>query len=166
MSMSNSATRKKVRELLSSGMEKSDVFQQLKDEGANEKKLAYFIAAHVGPIRASEHAGKVNILVTLMFIVAVLAFLGAWSTGASRGMEGATLWVLVGVCTLIPLLFAFAFYCNKAGHMVFTFSFLLPIFRQASRDSLPIQLEPPLGWVSTSLCWPISFMCKQNFSRI
>ena len=72
--MNKKEIQAKVRELLVAGTPKAQVFEQLAGQGAKDSQLAYFIASYADPHRCSDHERKVNVLVTIMFIQALIAF--------------------------------------------------------------------------------------------
>lgn len=100
-----------VTKMLSSGLEKSEAFNQLCGQGIKDSLLAYFIASYADPVRCSEHEKKVNILITLMFIQALIVFVMGFGAGAKMGPNAK--WILGGTMMLIPLLFAWGFYMHK-----------------------------------------------------
>ncbi|MDR3053939.1 MAG: hypothetical protein LBU53_00830 [Zoogloeaceae bacterium] len=109
--MTKKEIKNRVKELLASGVAKAEVFEQLRNQGVKDNKLAFFIATYVDPIRCNEHSGKVNVLVALMLILALFAFVSGWQLGAQ---SGAALPVAI-IAGIIPLAFAFGFYRNAAG---------------------------------------------------
>lgn len=111
--MNKAEIKIKVKELLSSGTAKAEVFTQLSGQGVKDSQLAYFIASHPDPVRCDEYCGKVNVLITLMFIQAVIAFLLGFGIGAKIGPNAK--WIMGVLIALIPLLFAWGFYANRVG---------------------------------------------------
>lgn len=111
--MNKKEIQTKVTELLLSGAAKSEVFSQLSGQGVKDSQLAYFIASYADPKRCDEHDRKVNILITLMFIQAVIAFLLGFGIGAKIGPNAK--WIVGPLIALIPLLFAWGFYKHKVG---------------------------------------------------
>jgi len=103
----------KVSGLLSSGIAKSEVFGQLAGQGVRDSRLAYLIAAHVYPHRCDEHGQKVNGVITLMFLQALVAFGLGYSYGAQIGPNAAL--ILGALSAAIPLLFVWGFYTNRVG---------------------------------------------------
>ena len=103
----------KVRDLLSSGVPKSEVFEQLSGQGVNDSQLAYFIASFAYPERRRKHRWKVNLLITLMVILAGIVFLVGFGIGAKIGPNAK--WILAGISMLIPLLLAWGFYAHRVG---------------------------------------------------
>lgn len=111
--MNKKEIQTKVTELLLSGTEKSQVFTQLSGQGVKDSQLAYFIASYADPNRCYEHDRKVNILITLMFIQAVIAFLMGFSIGAKIGPNAK--WIVGALIALVPMLFAWGFYKQRVG---------------------------------------------------
>ena len=103
----------RVAELLSSGLTKSDVFNQLSGQGVKDSQLAYSIAAYTDPTLRYAHNGKVNLLVTFMFILAGIALLLGFFLGAKFGPNSR--WVWAAIFAFVPLLFAWGFYNYKVG---------------------------------------------------
>lgn len=111
--MNKAEIKSKVSELLSSGTAKAEVFTQLSGQGVKDSQLAYFIASYPDPVRCEQHGGKVNALITLMFIQAVIAFFLGYGIGVKIGPNAK--WIIGGLIALIPLLFAWGFYTNRVG---------------------------------------------------
>jgi hypothetical protein len=111
--MKKKEIRAKATELLSAGVAKRDVFTQLSGQGAKDRQLAYFIASYADPYRCGEHERKVNVLITLMFIQAAIAFLMGLAIGA-RIWPNAK-WIVGVLLALIPLSFAWGFYKDRVG---------------------------------------------------
>jgi hypothetical protein len=110
--MNTKEIKAKVNALLSSGMAKAEVFAQLSGQGIKDHQLAYFIASYPDPARCEQHNGKVNALITIMFIQAVIGFLGGYGMGAEIGTNAK--WIVGFLAGGIPLLFAWGFYTNRA----------------------------------------------------
>ena len=102
-----------VTDMLGKGMGKSAVFAELSGQGVKDSRLAYMVASYADPDRCDAHDRKVNILVTIMFVQAVIAFLMGFAIGAQIGP--AAKWVIGGLIAAIPLLFAWGFYRHKVG---------------------------------------------------
>ncbi|WP_455232813.1 hypothetical protein [Geopseudomonas aromaticivorans] len=67
----------KVKNLISSGVPRSEVFSQLSGQGLKDGQLAYLIASYADPILCHIHDRKVSFAIALMFIQAAVAFLGS-----------------------------------------------------------------------------------------
>ena len=111
--MNKKEIKAKVTDLISSGMAKSEVFTQLSGHGVKDSQRAYFIASYAAPRLCDAHDRKVNIIITLMFAQAAIAFLMGFGIGAKIGPNAR--WIIGGLIALIPLLFAWGFYKNVAG---------------------------------------------------
>ena len=111
--MDKKRLKAKIKELLESGMTKTEVYRQLSTEGVRENQLAYSIASYIDPHLRYIHDGKVNILVSIMLVYAAIGFMTAFNIGAQLGPD--TKWVLAGLGALMPLLFAWGFYSYRAG---------------------------------------------------
>jgi hypothetical protein len=83
--MNKKEIQAQVTDLLSSGIPKSEVFTKLAGKGVKDSQLAHFIASYADPFRCDAHDGKINILITIMFIQALLAALLGFGIGAKIG---------------------------------------------------------------------------------
>lgn len=111
--MNKKEIKARIKDLISSGVPKSEVFAKLSGQGLKDRRLALFIASYADPRLCDLHDRKVNVLITLMFIQAVLALLVGFALGAPFGPSGRL--IVAGLCALVPLLFAFGFYKHHAG---------------------------------------------------
>jgi len=111
--MNKKEAKAKVKELLSSGVPRSEVFAQLSGQGVKDRLLASLIATTADPYLCDIHDRKVDIVITLMFIQAALALLIGFSIGSIIGPNAR--WIIGGLCALVPLLFAWGFYNHLAG---------------------------------------------------
>lgn len=111
--MNKKEIQAKVHELLAAGTTKTEVFSQLTDQGVRDRQLAYFIASYADPNRCDDHERKVNLLITVMFIQALIAFFLGFGIGAEFGPTAK--WVVGALIALIPLLFAWGFYTHRVG---------------------------------------------------
>lgn len=111
--MSRAEIKARVAELLAAGTAKSEVFDQLAGQGIKDSRLAYLIASYADPHLCYDNNGKVNVLVTIMLIQALLAAVLGFGIGAKIGPNAQ--WIVGGLVALIPLLFAWGFYTHKVG---------------------------------------------------
>ena len=111
--MKKKEIKAKVHELLAAATPKAKVFEQFVGHGVTDHQLAFYIASYADPNRCLIHQRKVNILLGMMFIQAILAFFVGVGIGAKVGPKA--IWVIGALFMLIPLLFAFGFYKNWAG---------------------------------------------------
>jgi hypothetical protein len=103
----------KVRELLSSGASKTDVFTRLSGQGMKDRHLAYVIAAHVEPDVTDKFEKLNNAAIMLMFVQAFFAFFLGHRVGAAIGPNAMLIFALA--FGAIPLLFAWGFYKHAVG---------------------------------------------------
>jgi hypothetical protein len=111
--MNKKEIQAKVRELLAAGTTKTEVFAQLTGQGVKDSQLAYFIASYADPNRCDDHERKVNILITIMFVQALIAFFLGFGIGAKIGPHA--MLVVGALIALIPLLFAWGFFAHRVG---------------------------------------------------
>lgn len=111
--MNKKEVQAKVYELLAAGTPKAKVFEQLTGQGVKDSQLAYSIASFADPSRCDNHERKVNILITVMFIQALIAFFMGFGIGAKIGPNAK--WIAGALIALIPLLFAWGFYAHRVG---------------------------------------------------
>ena len=110
--MNKKEVQAKVNDLLSSGVRKSEVFAKLSGQGVKDRQLAHFIASYADPLRCAAHDGKVNVIITLMFVQALIAALLGFGIGAKIGPNAK--WIVPLLIAGIPLLFAWGFYNYRA----------------------------------------------------
>ncbi len=111
--MDKNETQARVREMILSGTPKSQVFAQLSGQGVKDSLLAYTIAAHVDSRLSEQHERKVNIVVTLSLLQALLGFFIGFFVGAPIGPTAQ--WIIAALVALVPLALAWGFYMHKAG---------------------------------------------------
>jgi hypothetical protein len=111
--MNKAEIKSKVRELLSSGTAKAEVFAQLSGQSVKDSQLAYLIASYPDPVRCEQQRRKVNVLITVMFIQALIAFVLGYGIGVKIGPNAK--WIFAAFIALIPLLFAWGFHTNRVG---------------------------------------------------
>jgi hypothetical protein len=111
--LSKVEVKQKVAEMLDAGTSKTEVFKTLSGGAVKDRVLAYYIAAHAFPLLCAKHDGKVNGLITMMFIQALIAALAGYALGAKIGPNAA--WIFPALCAVIPLLIAYGFYKNSVG---------------------------------------------------
>ncbi|GHU01047.1 hypothetical protein AGMMS49960_10510 [Betaproteobacteria bacterium] len=146
--MTKKEIKNRVKELLASGVAKAEVFKQLQNQGVNDNKLAFFIAIYADPVRCSEHDGKVNTLVTLMFVLAFIGFLYGWMLGKEVGAP----LLIAMIAGSIPLAFAFGFYRNAAGaYMTYIILQIAGISRNFREWSADFAAEPVVTGISIAV---------------
>lgn len=108
--MTKKEIKSKMVELLSSGISKTDVFTELSGRGVKDSQLAYYIASYPNPTHCIAHKRKVNIVITLTSIAAILGCIACF--GLEEIGPNAK-WLIVGIIILIQLLFVWGFYTNR-----------------------------------------------------
>jgi len=111
--MNKKEVQAKVRELLIAGTPKEKVFEQLAGQGVKDRQLAYFIASYADQDHCDDHGNKIDFLVTVMFIEAMIAFFVGYGIGSEIGPNAK--WILGSLGALMPLLFGYGFYKNRVG---------------------------------------------------
>jgi len=111
--MDKNEVKAQVRKMLDAGTAKSDVFARLAGRGVKDSQLAYFIASYADPKRCYLHDRKVNILITIMFVQALIGFLSGVGIGARMGPD--VKWIVGALVASIPLLLAWGFYKHRVG---------------------------------------------------
>lgn len=108
--MNKKEIKQKVAELIDAKQSKDEIFKKLTDEGGSVDSVAYFIASNPNHIAYEQNYKKINILITIMFILALFGALFGYSAGSKVGPI--TTWVTVLLGVLFPLLIAYGFYKN------------------------------------------------------
>ena len=102
-----------IAELLSSGINKQQVFDRLSGQGVKDSVLANMVASQKDLQLCEQHSRKVSILISLTLVQAVLAALQGFIIGVGIGPTAK--WVVAAVLAGIPLLFAWGFSRCAAG---------------------------------------------------
>ncbi|MCP4597507.1 hypothetical protein [Neptuniibacter sp.] len=119
--------KKRVVEMLGSGVPKKEVFEQLKDRGIRDNKLAMMIASVPDELLCILHEGKNNILVIVYSLLAILAIWGTYMT-APDNIRTFSLVILI----VTNLLFIWGFFSFKLiAYNVFIFLSLVTIPKDA-----------------------------------
>ena len=111
--MNKKEIQAKVRELLLAKTPKATVFRQLSGQGVKDSQLAYFIASYADPQRCKRYQSQVNILIGIMFVLALIGFFVGFGIGAKISPNAQ--WITGALIALITLLFAWGFYANRVG---------------------------------------------------
>ena len=110
--MNKKEAKAKAKDLISSGIPKSEVFAQLSGQGVKDRLLARLIASTADPYLCDIHDRKVNTVITLMFIQAALALLIGFIVGSTIGPNAR--WVVGCLSALVPLLFCLLYTSDAA----------------------------------------------------
>lgn len=110
--MDKKEIKRQVGERLDAGRSKTETFKAFSGGALKDKALAYLIASRPDPALLERHAGKIKILLGLIYVQALIGLVGGYllgltiSTGFAIGLG-----LLAGG---VPLLFAWGFYRNAA----------------------------------------------------
>jgi hypothetical protein len=111
--MKNKEIQHRVNALLDSGMTKAAVFEQLKQAGAKEKRLAYMIGAHIDPARISKNEIHIRIIIIINVLLMLLSFFIGFFIDPNFSLGGK---FFVGtLCALIPAAFVYGFGKHNVG---------------------------------------------------
>jgi hypothetical protein len=108
--MNKKELKQKVAELISAKKSKDEVYKILTEQGENVSLVAYFIASNPNHIAYEVNYKKINILITFMFILALIGALNGYLVGLKYGTIYALFGALLGA--LFPLFIAYGFYKN------------------------------------------------------
>lgn len=111
--MKDKDIRTKVNALLDSGMTKAAVFEQLKQAGAKEKRLAYLIGAHIDQRLVDKNDIHIKLIIILNILLMLLCFFVGFFVEPSFSLGGK---FLVGTLfALIPAAFVYGFGKHNVG---------------------------------------------------
>lgn len=129
-------TKRQVGEMLDTGRSKTETFQAFSGGALKDKALAYLIGSRPDPDLIERHAGKIKILLGLIYVQALIGLVGGYflgltiSTGFAIGLG-----LFAGG---VPLLFAWGFYRNAAHaytvYVVLSISQVPRIFKEYGDD--------------------------------
>jgi hypothetical protein len=105
--------KQQITRMLEAGRSKTETFQAFSGGAAKDRLLAFWIASYSDQNLYEQHYRKINILITIIFIQALLGAVVGFGLGAAIGPTAAL--GFAALCGLIPLLFAYGFYRNYAG---------------------------------------------------
>jgi len=113
--MNKSEIKLKIKELLSSGVGRSETFDLVSDQGVKDSTVATLIASYAAPLLCKQHRGKVHIAISLMVVQSLLIMAIGFVVVTDIAVSSDFLWVITALVATIPLLFAWGFYKNHAG---------------------------------------------------
>jgi hypothetical protein len=111
--LSKAETKEKITKLLDAGESKTEIFKTMSGGEVKDRTLAYMIASYVNPFVADQHSGKVNVLITIMFIQALVAALIGYGIGIKFWPN--SVWIVTALMAAIPLCILYGFYKNNVG---------------------------------------------------
>lgn len=114
---------------LQSGASKNSVFQSLRGQDMKDAQLAMVIVSYADPKLCEEHAGKVKILVGLMYVYSAFAFLAGMFAIPDMSPVGKLM--LGAFCAAFSLLFAWGFKHHKlAAYTIYIFLTIIQLPKQ------------------------------------
>lgn len=111
--MNKKELRQTIGKMIDIGKSKQEIFEELSSKGENTSTVARLIALHPNKQRYEDNYGKINILITAMFFLALFNAFNGHSVGLKFGSTYA--WVLTFLGALAPLLYAYGFFKNYAN---------------------------------------------------
>jgi hypothetical protein len=115
-----------VDRLLLAGHRKDDVFNRMSNKGVTNDKLAFIIAQYADPRRIEANKTWIKILLTLVFIQAVISFFVGLGQGVNSNSDVAWLWGVGGA--FLPLACWLNIYKNIAlGYSIYLVSLMLSL---------------------------------------
>lgn len=112
--MNKKEIKQKIAELINAKKTKSEVYKILTEQGENISLVAYLIASNPDPIAYEKNYRKINTLITIMFITALLAGLIGHGASLQAGFSKGTATFVTLSSIAFPLLLAYGFYKNYA----------------------------------------------------
>lgn len=109
--MNKKEIKQKVAELINAKKSKDEIYKILTEQGENVSLVAYFIASNPNQIAYEQNYKKINILITFMFILALIGALNGYLVGLKYGSLFALFGAPLGA--LLPLFIAYGFYKNN-----------------------------------------------------
>jgi hypothetical protein len=115
-----------VDRLLLAGHRKDDVFNRMSNKGVTNDKLAFIIAQYADPRRIEANKTWIKILLTLVFIQAVISFFVGLGQGVNSNSDVAWLWGVGGA--FLPLACWLNIYKNIAlGYSIYLVTLMLSL---------------------------------------
>lgn len=155
-------------ELLNEGMPKHEVFKQLSGGEVKDSQLAIFIASHPDPMLYEKYDKKVDRLITVMFIQALLA--GALGLVIGHKIGAITSLVLAAVFAMIPLAFAYGFYKNHAAtfnaYLILTVIQLPNTFKGFLQSPIASTVGMAIGAAIFAYVWHVRSLLFPDFAFI
>ncbi|RON10080.1 hypothetical protein BK659_09260 [Pseudomonas brassicacearum] len=110
--MDRKKIKRQLEEMLEAGRSRTDTFKAFAGGEIKDRVLAYWIAAYPDQDLYEAHYRKINTLVTISFIQALLGTVLGYLLGANIGPKASI--ILAAIAGVVPLLFAYGFYRNSA----------------------------------------------------
>lgn len=113
--MNKSELKSRIAALLSRGTGRSEVFDQLSNQGVKGSTLATLIASYATPLLCKQHQVKVWIAIALMVVQSLLIMAIGLVVATDTVVPTSFIWAITGLVAMVPLLFAWGFYKNHLG---------------------------------------------------
>ncbi|MFJ2365950.1 hypothetical protein ACIPIN_19960 [Pseudomonas sp. NPDC087697] len=110
--MDRKEIKRQLEEMLEAGRSRTETFKAFSGGGVGDRVLAYWIAAYPDRDLYETHYRKINTLVTISFIQALLGAVLGYFIGTTIGPNAS--FILAAIAGVVPLLFAYGFYKNSA----------------------------------------------------
>jgi hypothetical protein len=128
--------KRQLAAMLEAGRSKTETFKAFSGGAVKDRVLAYWIGARADPALREKHALKVNILLALMCVQALLGAVSGFYLGSTIGPGAVVFFTLFAV--LVPLAFAWGFYKNSARaytlYLILTVSQISRMFKGYEDD--------------------------------
>ncbi|WP_025109082.1 hypothetical protein [Pseudomonas sp. H1h] len=166
--MDKKEIKRQAMQMLEAGRSKTETFQALAGGAVKDKVLAYWIGSRPDPQLLERHAGKIKVLLGLIYVQALIGLLGGYLLGLTISSGFAIFLGLLGGG--VPLLFAWGFYRNSAQtytvYMLLSISQLPRLFKDYAEDPVSVIVGAVItlamvffvAWVKNLLFPDLGFM--------
>ncbi|MDX9674126.1 MULTISPECIES: hypothetical protein [unclassified Pseudomonas] len=138
--MDKKEIKRQVVQMLEAGRSKTETFQALSGGAVKDKVLAYWIGSHPDPQLLERHAGKIKVLLGLVYVQALIGLVGGFLLGLTISSGFAIVRGLLAGG--VPLLFAWGFYRNSAQtytvYMLLSISQVPRLFKDYAEDPVAV----------------------------
>jgi hypothetical protein len=160
--------KRQAMQMLAAGRSKTETFKALSGGTVKDKVLAYWIGSRPDPQLLERHAGKIKILLGLIYVQALIGLVGGYLLGLtiSDGMA-----IILGLLAGgVPLLFAWGFHRHSAQtytvYMLLSISQMPRLFKDYAADPVSVIIGVVttlamvffVGWVKHLLFPDLGFM--------
>ena len=151
-----------VKKMIAEGHGKTKIFRNLVSRGAKEHLAAHYVASYVDEHLGFQHEGKVKILITIMFIQALIGFLFGLSIGLEKHAQNP--WLMGLFIAFIPLLFVWGFYKQSVTAYNLYFLFTIVQVPKMLRGFSETPVETAIGMaVSLGTLWLVLYIRSKLF---
>jgi hypothetical protein len=128
--------KRQLVEMLEAGRSKTETFKAFSGGAVKDRVLAYWIGARPDPALREKHSGKINVLIALTCVQALLGAVTSFFMGLMIGPGAAVFFTLFA--GLVPLAFAWGFYKGSAKaytiYMILSVSQISRMFKGYEED--------------------------------